>query len=211
LILKSEESDWAFINEETGWQLENASSFYSEYEGTIPNYQITTDGGETWEEHSIPAPLSDPDLFFDLFNPYQYRYCDPYQLNLLTEKIVRFKVVCLNRYGEDPEPVDYLFASEDGGITWRAHVLPVSSEEMATRLLFFDTHHGLLLGREMWRTEDGGATWELMNSVNWDGQFSFIDRWRGWAVAESDDDEIALVCTTNGGVTWKMLDPAIIE
>ena len=206
MISGAEESDWAFIDEETGWQLIDGSFCFA-CEGTTPRYQITTDGGETWEEHSIPAPLNAPNLFYHPFNPYIYDYCNPYQLNLLTEEIVRLKVACSNRYGEGQEPVDYLFATEDGGITWTTHELPSSSG----RMIFFDKHHGLLLGREMWRTEKGGATWERINTVIWDGQFSFIDPWYGWAIAESEAGEIALVVTTNGGETWKILNPVEID
>lgn len=79
------------------------------------------------------------------------------------------------------------------------------------RLIFFNANYGLLLGREMWRTEDGGRTWQHINTVTWDGQFSFIDRWRGWAIAESEGGENALVYTTNGGETWKMLNPVEVE
>jgi len=104
--------------------------------------------------------------------------------------------------------VDYFYASEDGGVTWQTYVLPVSSEEIDTQLMFFDPDHGLLLGQTMWRTEDAGETWQQINSVTWDGQFSFVDRYHGWAIARSDD-EIALVYTTDGGVSWQIIHPVI--
>jgi photosystem II stability/assembly factor-like uncharacterized protein len=58
----------------------------------------------------------------------------------------------------------------------------------------------------MYETRDGGETWELIKTVSWDGQFSFIDEQNGWAIARNQD-EIALVRTEDGGRTWSQLDP----
>jgi hypothetical protein len=57
-------------------------------------------------------------------------------------------------------------------------------------------------------TTDSGQTWTYLKTVNWVGQFSFIDETHGWAVARSGD-EIALVNTTDGGRTWDIIEPQI--
>ena len=53
---------------------------------------------------------------------------------------------------------------------------------------------GWALGRDIYRTVDGGATWSFVHAVTWDGQFSFVDDQHGWAVARNEQ-EIALVRT----------------
>jgi photosystem II stability/assembly factor-like uncharacterized protein len=132
---------------------------------------------------------------------------------LLSEEFAHLKLSCSDKYVGTGEE-DYLYTSEDGGKTWTTHIMPPSSATLSdfyTRMIFFDSNYGLLLGREMWRTEDGGRTWQHINTVTWNGQFSFVDRLHGWAVAESEDGEIALVYTTNGGETWNMLIPVESE
>jgi photosystem II stability/assembly factor-like uncharacterized protein len=83
--------------------------------------------------------------------------------------------------------------------------------DWATRqvwLVFFDAEEALLLGRDSYRSTDGGRTWSHVKTVNWDGQFSFVDPQRGWAVARAND-EVALVKTVNGGGTWTEIKPTI--
>ncbi len=189
---------------QTGWLLRNPFDSNIWIDGVPPPiYYVSTDGGEIWDRRDLPPPTDNP-RFYE-----QYFYCQPYDLNLLTDDVVRLKLAC-SQYESDakPEAVDYIFASEDGGITWQTYVLPVSSEEMDTQLKIFDPDYGLLLGRTMWRTEDAGETWQQINSVTWEGQFSFVDRYHGWAIARSDD-EIALVYTTDGGVSWQIIHPVI--
>lgn len=199
-------SEKAFYGQ-SGWSLENMHGCYPCYGNTpSPAYFVTTDGGTTWHYRYLPSPTGDPDFYEGYF------FCEPYQLTLSTDKIVHLQLSCYQYEGDaspgpKPGPKDYVYASEDGGLTWTIHELPSSSG----RMLFFDKYHGLLLDREMWRTEDGGSTWEHINTVTWDGQFSFIDPWYGWAVTESEEGETALVATTNGGETWKILTPVEAE
>jgi len=67
---------------------------------------------------------------------------------------------------------------------------------------------GWAFGREISKTLDFGLTWERVKIVSWDGQFSFIDHDRGWAVARSGE-EIAFVQTIDGGKTWQEIDPLV--
>ena len=86
--------------------------------------------------------------------------------------------------------------------------MPETILASADTLIFFDPQNGLLLGRDIYRTADGGRHWEYVKSVNWDGQFTFIDSQIGWAVARADD-QVALVKTSNGGETWSIIQPVI--
>jgi len=184
-----------FINDRIGWMIG--------YTDELDHFILTsTDGGLIWDMHTLPAPLDFPTLFNEL------PFCWPADLNLLTEDVAYLRLDCFN-YGSVPG-VDHVYSTEDGGATWKAHELPISRLEMGTQMIFFDTDHGLLLGREMWRTEDGGAIWQHINTVSWDGQFSFADPWHGWAIAVGEEGT-ALVYTTNGGETWQILNPFVIE
>jgi hypothetical protein len=52
---------------------------------------------------------------------------------------------------------------------------------------------------------DGGRIWTKIKTVAWDGTFSFIDRWRGWAVAVAGQD-VALVRTLDSGRSWQIVE-----
>jgi len=58
-----------------------------------------------------------------------------------------------------------------------------------------------------WDSIDGIA-WEPVKTVNWDGDFFFLDANHGWAVARNGD-EIALVYTEDGGRSWSILKPVV--
>jgi len=53
-------------------------------------------------------------------------------------------------------------------------------------------------------------SWVKIKTVNWDGQFSFVNQKFGWAVAIANDS-IALVFTQDGGRTWQLIEPTIQE
>jgi len=202
-----------FVDGQNGWLLE--LTMRDNNEGLSPNFHVTTDGGDAWKAYELSPPLDNPGLHL------RSDHCTSYELNLLSSDIVRFLVSCVEVNSETWERVVfiYLYATEDGGLTWHTYMLlqvylreySEGQDELIGRLIFLDNYNGLFLDREMWRTEDGGRTWKHINTVTWDGQFSFIDPWRGWAVAESEDGEIALVYTTNGGETWQILNPIEVE
>ena len=97
-----------------------------------------------------------------------------------------------------------MYTTQDLGETWQHTLLPSPVES----LLFLNENEGWAFGREYYKTTDGGLNWVKVKSVNWDGQFSFVDPMTGWAVARNLD-EIALVKTTNGGQTWQIIEPVM--
>jgi photosystem II stability/assembly factor-like uncharacterized protein len=179
---------------------------------------MSVDGGSIWQEYQLPPPQAEPELFE------QYWQCFPQQLNLLSEEIVRLVVACWNeRQGENPlvyGPGEdaYLYTSGDGGANWNTYPLPSAVDWHAKdpppgsigdgtgKMIFVNATDGMLLEREMFRTANGGVTWLPINTVTWNGQFSFVDSWLGWAIAHNED-ESALVYTEDGGRTWQILEP----
>jgi photosystem II stability/assembly factor-like uncharacterized protein len=99
---------------------------------------------------------------------------------------------------------DGTFASNDGGVTWRAlRVSPLTTKEVAIAASRPDTIYrltnpvnGLLAGLS--RSDDGGATW---TALRWPGERDFAVP---IAVDPRDDRSvwIGLAHSTDGGVTW---------
>jgi hypothetical protein len=65
---------------------------------------------------------------------------------------------------------------------------------------------GFAMGEDHYQTMNGGADWNKIKTVTWQGQFSFISPNRGWAVARRNGD-IALVVTSDGGRSYQQLNP----
>ena len=161
-----------------------------------PAYAVTADGGASWESRELPPPPDAPDLFEQVEN------CAPFQPNLLSTSSIRLLVGCFDYF--DP-PGEYLYASEDGGKTWEMILLPGPVLASHARLIYFDADHALLLGREMYSSADSGRTWTYVKTVDWDGQFSFVNQQQGWAIPNFN----ALMNTVDGGRTWALIEPVI--
>jgi photosystem II stability/assembly factor-like uncharacterized protein len=121
-----------------------------------------------------------------------------------------FSMQCLDN-GTFKIEHDFLYSTVDGGSNWKAYALPSDFTVLdppSGGLFFINATSGLVLGRKIYRTGDGGKTWSLAKTVNWDGQFSFLDLNTGWAVARNAG-QVALVRTVNGGGTWQELRPSV--
>jgi photosystem II stability/assembly factor-like uncharacterized protein len=188
---------FVFAGPENGWLTWQTTGAYA---AGPPELAMTQDGGLTWEVDALPPPDDARTLFDD------YEYSEPYQPNLLSARVARVLVSSF-QYDFHPEAfTSYLYATENGGEDWETHELPPAVLATESTLIFFDAENGLLLGREIYRTDDAGETWQHVKTVSWDGQFSFVDPLHGWAVARSGE-ALALVKTSNGGSTWVELDP----
>ncbi len=167
-----------------------------------PEYAVTSDSGVNWDVRQLPPPDDAPNLF-DTFD-----YCEPFQPHMFSSASIRMLVGCFDAY--DPPHVfsSYLYSSEDGGSAWKSIHLPDKVLASQDTLFFFDKNNALLLGRDIYRSADGGQNWEYVKSVNWDAQFSFVDPQTGWAIARAND-QTTLVKTSNGGAAWIEIKPVI--
>jgi photosystem II stability/assembly factor-like uncharacterized protein len=165
-----------------------------------PAFDVTIDGGATWEGRELPAPPDAPDLFS------AYPYCETYQPVLLSAQEISMLVGCFDDRNPPQEFNSYLYSSQDGGNTWTTTALPEGVLASTDSLIYMDANNALLLGKTMYKSADGGQTWSYIQEVTWDGQFSFIDPLHGWGVVWGGG-LMALVDTSDGGKYWAEIKP----
>ena len=159
-----------------------------------PVIERTTDGGLTWARVTLPAPQEDPQSV-------TAAYCRTYSVQFITAELVVLSASCTGY--EDPQVERQIFyRSSDAGQNWVAWDFP------GGQVHFLDETHGFTLSRDIFWSADGGATWEPRKTVNWDGQFSFVDPSTGWAVARAGD-QLALVVTRDGAESWQIIEPRV--
>lgn len=181
-------TDWAFGDSQAGL----ATIASCPVNG--PAIEQTFDGGKTWGRVILPPPDVDPDTVIDA-------YCETHSPQFIGTTTVLLGASC-TAYQEVEVQRELLYRSSDAGRTWSAGDYPGGD------LIFLDEERGFALGRQIHWSENGGATWQELKEVSWDGQFSFVDADYGWAVARADD-ESALVATEDRGQIWQIIEPAL--
>ncbi len=184
-----------FVDPKTGWLTRDS-------QGVDPSPHLfrTTDSGVTWKRLDLPAPADIPSLF----NSYA---CGTTSPNAFSAVSVIIAMTCRD-IGTFKIEKDYTYFTSDAGGTWQTYPLP-SDYSLGEGLYFLSPQNGLALGRMIYKTSDGGKTWNFIQQVSWDGQFSFVSMELGWAHVFNDQGETALVKTINGGETWVMLYPVV--
>ena len=182
-----------FVNPEYGW-------LTRDFRGVAVYLflDITYDGGLTWQNLEMPAPPSDPDAFSTCA-------CGLYDPAVVNTAIGSARLSCVCYVNDVTLIKNYLYRTIDGGAAWDIQSMPGSELHFISGQTFYAT------GREIYRTSDSGKNWILMKSVNWDGQFSFIDLNNALAVAyDPDDDEHALVVTRDGCNSFDLINPVLL-
>jgi len=187
----------AFSNENDGWVTKDGLGG-----GLGPFIEQTRDGGKTWDVIYLPHPQGDSWEE----NPQSCQTISPTftssQTGLLLARCFLFDEDNQSFNMENPDT--YIFATSDWGESWQAAALPSPVDE----LVFIDFLTGFALGKDHYRTNNGGADWTRIKTVTWFGQFSFINTQEGWAVAWRDG-YFALVHTTDGGLTYQLITPIL--
>jgi len=104
----------------------------------------------------------------------------------------------------------------DGGQTWSASRIPGNEELDFRDIKAFDEHTALVLsaGRpaKIFKTKDGGATWEEKYSNQTEGIFfdamAFWNKDRGIAVSDPIDGRFFLIRTFDAGESWEEIPEA---
>jgi photosystem II stability/assembly factor-like uncharacterized protein len=172
----------------TGVQLLSATTAFVLTQSTeSPGHFIgyaTTDGGKDWRRFGVP-PTSD----------------------------IHF-VDALHGFGATEGS---LLASADGGRSWEARTLP-PGQRFAGAAWFLDADHGWYLNlevlsgtglpRDMYRTQDGGRTWQpvatRLPAGAWLASSSYLDPEHGWALGGGGNLPFAtrVLRTADGGGSW---------
>jgi len=185
-----------FADARTGWLTPDCTGV-----GAPPTLFKTADGGATWQKIGMPAPGAG---YFD------NNSCGMRAAFLFSASSAVFSMQCLDNATYRIEH-DYLAWTADGGNGWQLQALPADFQVLDPPLgglYFINATSGLVLGRKIYRTDDGGKTWSLAKTVNWDGQFSFLDLTTAWTVARNAG-KLALVKTVDGGGIWQEIKPAV--
>jgi photosystem II stability/assembly factor-like uncharacterized protein len=185
----------AFGDANTGWVTRDCA-------GLIDGAHVfgTGNGGELWNYFEIPSPESAPD---GLMMP---NLCWTHSPTFTSPTSGLVAVSCV-RYNDDDTKTEthYIYTTSDSGLSWQGGT-PYPGGEV----IVIGGGFAYAFGKDISRSSDYGETWEYVSSIDWEGQFSFIDPQTGWAVARSEGD-IALVKTSDGGATWTVLETVVVE
>jgi len=211
----------AFPEAQTAWALQTDTD-HRDYEGfahlEVPwSLEVTTDGGRTWQSHSVPVP---PDARLRLWTETKFYLdlglCDFVAPVYASSTIWKLALTCENH--------GWMYTTANQGKTWAISLLPEGS--LIQGIQFLDPKVGWMLrwnqlgtslGR-LYLTTDGGETWTLLKHTEWAAaQFNFVDAGTGWAVASTCTEftcnrfgaDTVLVKTTDGGRTWQALEPQL--
>ncbi|WKZ35615.1 MAG: hypothetical protein QY332_18550 [Anaerolineales bacterium] len=109
-----------------------------------------------------------------------------------------------------------LIRTNDGGVTWY-HVTPPGMSEVGYSVTteFLDVSHAWVQavdpdhyprGGTLYRTSDGGITWEAFATPFSDGDMEFVDTNNGWMMAGlgvgAGSMAVSIFQTNDGGETW---------
>lgn len=197
---------FSFADEDHGWLLVHAGA------GMSHDYIYlygTTDGGVTWTKLVDPMDASDTTPSMSLYKT-GMAFTDPLH-GWITYELAGVA------------PGVWIYGTEDGGITWNPVDLPAPDDkpdlyengayscgvydlaytEPAIGSMTVTCMMGDSYDKSSWlyRTDDGGANWEITKLPEPSGDLQMLDEQNGWYVAKK------IYRTTNGGASWQSVIP----
>ncbi len=178
----------------------SAAQFFDPVHGwglTADGLFSTADGGATWTNIS-PSALAKPGIAYFLDS--RHGWVSSWDLHGTAGSF---------------ESVFLIFKTNDGGKTWQQHDLHLPGYQVGDGSLYFvDQSHGWLVavnttsanfsdGR-LFRTEDGGVTWQELTIPN-GYPVRFLNARTGWNVGPAQlarPGHDTLYLTRDGGATW---------
>jgi photosystem II stability/assembly factor-like uncharacterized protein len=116
--------------------------------------------------------------------------------------------------GDNLKPTAWVVRTTDRGRHWR-NVSPISNYVGASYFLSDDVAwieagslaSGIPKTEPVYRTLDGGRSWQRLGSVPNGCELQFVDQLRGWCTAigaAAGSEEVEIRRTTDGGTTWTL-------
>jgi photosystem II stability/assembly factor-like uncharacterized protein len=167
---------------------------------------VSLDRGATWHRTDIENPTSVDDTSWE----------EPSSIILLPDNSLLLSVRLISNHFSEVAVAFY--SSDDGGLTWT--FLSVIQVHPDSRIrVNAPTHDDVFMscGPYLCVSHDGAQTWEQLEPdfsfdpnepENFVRTFQFVDAYNGWALVEGES--YTLWGTTDGGVTWTMLDPILL-
>ena len=165
------------------------------------------DSGATWSLVNLPAPPGLADAYTKDGNA-----CNATALRFFDDKKGYVTVSCSDMNAN--KNYRWIYTTKDGGSNWSVSALP----RLFGEITFLNADTGWFLGQtaadnyssvDVYKTTDAGKNWTKISGTNWGGQVDFIDAKNGWVIAKSASD-IALVRTSDGGLTYQVITPQLI-
>lgn len=205
----------------------NVSPFADDYNGLIDGFFLNANEGWIWQWNRNKSNK----LYYTSDGAETFK-----TIHTLIDSTIGFKwIQMLNSktgYSKTGifDSVDKLLKTIDGGITWTevkvdTAYLNLSTYAIGMPFYFIDTLTGFASqyihnhGMEIFKTYDGGKTWNKTNltclenteikQIDLGGitQFFFYDKNNGWAGCTNGFDASVLLKTTDGGLTWELAIP----
>jgi photosystem II stability/assembly factor-like uncharacterized protein len=187
-----------FLNTELGWFVQRD---HGKEQFQPLKILSTIDGGATWQSNALPISTQDEAMLVET------AFID--FVDASTGWVV------LKLQSSSNFSLGRLYATEDGGRTWRERTLPLGEPVM-----FLDAARGWVAGGprgdQLYRTEDGGKTWQNQYlpdaNSNLSGQVNiglpvFSDGRTGMlpvTLTGSDKSRLLLYSTDDSGTTWRV-------
>ncbi|EMT38516.1 hypothetical protein SAMN04244560_01536 [Thermoanaerobacter thermohydrosulfuricus] len=148
---------------------------------------MTTDGRYTWNKKIIP-----------LLSRFDEEYISVYSLKLVDGEII-WPISAFDDVRGDFEEV--FLVSKDNGNSWKEKASFVSKNSPREVYVVDEENWYVLFEDELFKTNNGGNTWEKLNIPQGTFQIQFIDNKTVWALA-STSGGTNLFYSENGGYTW---------
>jgi photosystem II stability/assembly factor-like uncharacterized protein len=187
-----EKTGLVFSDASNGWLTGNCN-------GVAPGALLfqTGDGGSSWNPIHLPAPIGHPDLFTAM------QYACGVRAPFVRGTQIYLGVECMDMSTNPGTAIPYLYRGPVSGGNWSYLAYPGGD------IITLDGNRIWALGKNIYRSEDGGYNWPQISTVTWDGQFDFVSSTQGFAIAMKEGG-YSLVQTNDGGALWSLLSPVVI-
>jgi photosystem II stability/assembly factor-like uncharacterized protein len=165
----------------------------------------TSDGGSTWQPQILPLPQ---------WRREPYSVCETASPDMFSVQSAVVFAQC------DGEPI--LYRTDSAGDQWDAYPFPETYRiamawDSDHPIVFLDSEIGWALGSTIYKTVDGGRTWNDVKVVGWDsGDFSIAGEQLAWVVANEsvpyshNAGAFVLLRSEDGMRTWQELTARIV-